>query len=149
MLAAYVRTNRARYTDEALRDAARAAGHSDAEIAAARSEDHARWEYLQQWRTPTGEIIPDTPGNARPIPMGYADGWATCSWTPGRSTSSGSNDVASTSGRRTVRRTRSGPSCARQLFGGLRRTTSAGMVPARELVSLDDVRARRGAVVPS
>ena len=23
-------------------------------------EDHARWEYLQQWRTPTREIIPDT-----------------------------------------------------------------------------------------
>ena len=29
------------------------------------------------------------------------------------------------------------PFCARQLFGGLRRTTSAGMVPARELVLLD------------
>ena len=39
------------------------------------------------------------------------------------------------------------PFCARQLFGGLRRTTSAGMVPARELVSLDDVRARRSAAV--
>ena len=37
------------------------------------------------------------------------------------------------------------PFCARQLFGGLRRTTSAGMVPARELVSLDDVWARRSA----
>lgn len=37
-------------------------------------EDHALWEYLQQWRTPTREIIPDTIGNARPIPMGYMDG---------------------------------------------------------------------------
>jgi hypothetical protein len=32
------------------------------------------------------------------------------------------------------------PFCARQLFGGLRRTTSAGMVPARELVTLGDRR---------
>src|SRR4029079_7856197 len=32
------------------------------------------------------------------------------------------------------------PFCARQLFGGLRRHTSAGMVPARELVQLDAVR---------
>ncbi|HEX5588994.1 MAG TPA: hypothetical protein VFX65_01725, partial [Candidatus Limnocylindrales bacterium] len=37
-------------------------------------EDHRLWEYLQQWRTPTREIIPDTVGNARPIPMGYRDG---------------------------------------------------------------------------
>jgi hypothetical protein len=37
-------------------------------------EDHALWEYLQQWRTPTREIIPDTPGNTAPIPMGYRDG---------------------------------------------------------------------------
>jgi hypothetical protein len=29
------------------------------------------------------------------------------------------------------------PFCARQIFGGLRRRTSAGMVPARQLVSLD------------
>jgi hypothetical protein len=35
VLAAYVRTNRDRFTDEALRDAARSAGYSDAEIAAA------------------------------------------------------------------------------------------------------------------
>jgi hypothetical protein len=41
------------------------------------------------------------------------------------------------------------PFCARQLFGGLRTTTSAGMVPARELVSLDEVRARRSVRVPS
>ena len=36
------------------------------------------------------------------------------------------------------------PFCARQLFGGLRRHTSAGMVPARELVSLDDAARRAG-----
>ena len=36
--------------------------------------DHQLWEYLQQWRTPTREIIPDTIGNDRPIPMGYMDG---------------------------------------------------------------------------
>lgn len=35
VLAAYVRTNRDRFTDEALRHAARTAGYSDAEIAAA------------------------------------------------------------------------------------------------------------------
>lgn len=35
VLAAYVRTNRDRFTDEALREAAGAAGYSDAEIAAA------------------------------------------------------------------------------------------------------------------
>jgi hypothetical protein len=29
------------------------------------------------------------------------------------------------------------PFCARQIFGGLRRHTSAGMVPARQLLSLD------------
>ena len=32
------------------------------------------------------------------------------------------------------------PFCARQIFGGLRRHTSAGMVPARELIALDDLR---------
>ena len=37
------------------------------------------------------------------------------------------------------------PFCARQIFGGLRRHTSAGMVPARELIALDDVRPIRGA----
>ena len=35
------------------------------------------------------------------------------------------------------------PFCARQIFGGLRRHTSAGMVPARELIALDDLRADR------
>jgi uncharacterized radical SAM superfamily Fe-S cluster-containing enzyme len=34
------------------------------------------------------------------------------------------------------------PFCARQLFGGLRRQTSGGMVSARELISLDNVRPR-------
>ena len=34
------------------------------------------------------------------------------------------------------------PFCARQLFGGLRRQTSAGMVPARELIRVNDTRAR-------
>jgi uncharacterized radical SAM superfamily Fe-S cluster-containing enzyme len=34
------------------------------------------------------------------------------------------------------------PFCARQIFGGLRRHTSAGMVPARELIALDDLRLR-------
>lgn len=47
-------------------------GHG--EVMSLYEEDHARWEYLQQWRTPTREIIPDTVGNAAPIPMGYADG---------------------------------------------------------------------------
>ena len=37
-------------------------------------EDHALWEDLQQWRIPTREITPDSPGNTRPIPMGYLDG---------------------------------------------------------------------------
>ena len=47
-------------------------GHG--EVMSLYEEDHRRWEYLQQWRTPTREIIPDTQGNAAPIPMGYADG---------------------------------------------------------------------------
>ena len=37
-------------------------------------EDHGLWEYLQQWRTPTREIVPDRTGNDAPIPMGYVDG---------------------------------------------------------------------------
>ena len=47
-------------------------GHG--EVLSLYEEDHRRWEYLQQWRTPTREIIPDTVGNAAPIPMGYRDG---------------------------------------------------------------------------
>jgi 7,8-dihydro-6-hydroxymethylpterin dimethyltransferase len=37
-------------------------------------EDYELWEYLQQWRVPTREIIPDTPDNVMPIPMGYGSG---------------------------------------------------------------------------
>jgi uncharacterized radical SAM superfamily Fe-S cluster-containing enzyme len=47
-------------------------GHG--EVISLYEEDYRLWDYLQQWRTPTREIIPDTPGNARPIPMGYLDG---------------------------------------------------------------------------
>lgn len=47
-------------------------GHG--EVVSLYESDHAYWEYLQQWRTPTREIVADTPGNHRPIPMGYADG---------------------------------------------------------------------------
>jgi hypothetical protein len=47
-------------------------GHG--EVISLYEEDHALWECLQQWRVPTREIIPDTPANIRPIPMGYADG---------------------------------------------------------------------------
>jgi len=47
-------------------------GHG--EVMSLYEEHHDLWEYLQQWRTPTREIIPDTPSNARPIPMGYLDG---------------------------------------------------------------------------
>ncbi|HUS14296.1 MAG TPA: radical SAM protein [Chloroflexia bacterium] len=37
-------------------------------------EDYELWHDLQQWRVPTKTIIPDTVGNDRPIPMGYAHG---------------------------------------------------------------------------
>ena len=37
-------------------------------------EDYDLWSYLQQWRVPTREIIPDTPDNVLPIPMGYRSG---------------------------------------------------------------------------
>lgn len=47
-------------------------GHG--EVVSLYEEDHDRWAYLQQWRTPTREVIPDTSGNGRPIPMGYGDG---------------------------------------------------------------------------
>jgi uncharacterized radical SAM superfamily Fe-S cluster-containing enzyme len=47
-------------------------GHG--EVTSLYEQDHALWEYLQQWRTPTREIIPDTAANMRPIPMGYLDG---------------------------------------------------------------------------
>ncbi|TMC65420.1 MAG: radical SAM protein, partial [Chloroflexi bacterium] len=47
-------------------------GHG--EVTSLYEEDYRLWDYLQQWRTPTREILPDTPANVRPIPMGYADG---------------------------------------------------------------------------
>ncbi len=47
-------------------------GHG--EVVSLYEEDHDRWAYLQQWRTPTREVVPDTIGNGRPIPMGYGDG---------------------------------------------------------------------------
>ncbi len=47
-------------------------GHG--EVVSLYDEDHALWEYLQQWRVPTREIVPDTPDNVMPIPMGYANG---------------------------------------------------------------------------
>jgi len=47
-------------------------GHG--EVVSLYDEDYELWEYLQQWRVPTREIIPDTPDNLMPIPMGYANG---------------------------------------------------------------------------
>ncbi len=47
-------------------------GHG--EVISLYEEDYDLWNYLQQWRVPTKEIIPDTPNNIRPIPIGYADG---------------------------------------------------------------------------
>ena len=47
-------------------------GHG--EVISLYEEDLDLWQYLQQWRVPTKEIIPDTPGNDRPIPLGYLDG---------------------------------------------------------------------------
>jgi hypothetical protein len=40
------------------------------------------------------------------------------------------------------------PFCARQAFGALRTRTSAGMVPARELIALDGVRPLAARVMP-
>ena len=47
-------------------------GHG--EVISLYEEDYDLWHDLQQWRVPTREIVPDTPGNDRPIPMGYLDG---------------------------------------------------------------------------
>ena len=47
-------------------------GHG--EVMSLYEEDYDLWEELQHWRIPTREITPDTPGNTRPIPMGYMDG---------------------------------------------------------------------------
>ncbi|HEX8941329.1 MAG TPA: radical SAM protein [Candidatus Limnocylindrales bacterium] len=46
-------------------------GHG--EVVSLYEEDAERWAYLQQWRVPTREVVPDAP-TARPIPMGYLDG---------------------------------------------------------------------------
>lgn len=50
-------------------------GHG--EVVSLYDEDYPLWEYLQQWRVPTREIIPDTPDNPLPIPMGYMNGLGT------------------------------------------------------------------------
>jgi uncharacterized radical SAM superfamily Fe-S cluster-containing enzyme len=47
-------------------------GHG--EVVSLYDEDYPLWEYLQQWRVPTREIVEDTPDNVMPIPMGYANG---------------------------------------------------------------------------
>jgi uncharacterized radical SAM superfamily Fe-S cluster-containing enzyme len=47
-------------------------GHG--EVISLYEEDYELWNYLQQWRVPTKEIVTDTPGNALPIPMGYING---------------------------------------------------------------------------
>lgn len=47
-------------------------GHG--EVVSLYDEDYDLWSYLQQWRVPTREIIPDTPDNLLPIPMGYSNG---------------------------------------------------------------------------
>jgi uncharacterized radical SAM superfamily Fe-S cluster-containing enzyme len=47
-------------------------GHG--EVVSLYDEDYDLWSYLQQWRVPTREIIPDTPDNVLPIPMGYRNG---------------------------------------------------------------------------
>ena len=47
-------------------------GHG--EVVSLYDEDYELWEYLQQWRVPTRQIVPDTPDNLLPIPMGYAQG---------------------------------------------------------------------------
>jgi 7,8-dihydro-6-hydroxymethylpterin dimethyltransferase len=47
-------------------------GHG--EVVSLYEEDHATWEALQGWRVPARELLPDQPGDARPVPTGYADG---------------------------------------------------------------------------
>ncbi|MFN2484840.1 MAG: radical SAM protein [Candidatus Limnocylindria bacterium] len=47
-------------------------GHG--EVTSLYEEDYDLWEYLQQWRVPTREIMADAPGNLAPIPMGYMQG---------------------------------------------------------------------------
>ncbi|MDQ3927520.1 MAG: radical SAM protein [Chloroflexota bacterium] len=47
-------------------------GHG--EVLSLYEEDYELWNYLQQWRVPTKQIVPDTDGNRLPIPMGYMQG---------------------------------------------------------------------------
>ena len=47
-------------------------GHG--EVVSLYEEDHALWEALQHWRVPARTLVPDQPGDDRPIPTGYADG---------------------------------------------------------------------------
>jgi hypothetical protein len=47
-------------------------GHG--EVMSLYEEDYAIWNDLQQWRVPTKQIIPDTPGNLLPIPLSYTQG---------------------------------------------------------------------------
>ena len=57
VLAAYIRTNRDRYTDEALRAAARKAGYSDAEITAAWTSAANRTPMPSERRTNAGVVL--------------------------------------------------------------------------------------------
>ena len=47
-------------------------GHG--EVISLYEEDYSIWNDLQQWRVPTKQIIPDTPGNFLPIPLSYTQG---------------------------------------------------------------------------
>ncbi len=47
-------------------------GHG--EVISLYEEDYDLWQYLQQWRVPTKEIIPDTTSNFLPIPLNYMHG---------------------------------------------------------------------------
>jgi hypothetical protein len=47
-------------------------GHG--EVISLYEEDADIHAYLQQWRVPTRLVRPDSPGDSRPIPMGYMDG---------------------------------------------------------------------------
>ena len=47
-------------------------GHG--EVISLYEEDYELWNYLQQWRVPTKEIIPDTTDNNLPIPLSYING---------------------------------------------------------------------------
>jgi uncharacterized radical SAM superfamily Fe-S cluster-containing enzyme len=47
-------------------------GHG--EVVSLYDEDYPLWEYLQQWRVPTREIMEDTPDNVMHIPIGYVNG---------------------------------------------------------------------------